>query len=111
MGALGWARVNVACVQDGFDPASDSLLERPDQNVNMDATGQMFTFAWKVWKHFTACWTTAHQTQINIPGENWISDIFSGGSDVSLMMSSPVNAFNNAQLTEKKNVQISYQVK
>lgn len=41
------------------------------------------------------------KTQINIPGENWISDIFSGGSDVSLMISSPVDAFNNAQLTEK----------
>lgn len=44
------------------------------------------------------------KTQINIPGENWISDIFSGGSDVSLMISSPVDAFNNAQLTEKTNI-------
>ena len=44
------------------------------------------------------------KTQINVPGENWISEIFSGGSDVSLMISSPVDAFNKAQLTEKTNI-------
>ena len=58
---------------------------KPDQNVYMDAIGQNVLI----------------KTQINIPGENWISDIFSGGSDVSLMISSPVDAFSNAQLTEK----------